>query len=54
MNLKNWAGQHPDDLIEQESDFQAINELRKVAEREIRDANSVLSSEGKLGHSHNS
>lgn len=53
MNLRNWAGQHPDDLIKQESGFQAIKELRKVAEREIQDANSVFSSEGKLGHSHN-
>ena len=53
MNLKDWAGQHPDDLIEQQSDPQIIEELRKVAEREILDANLVLSSEGKLGHSHN-
>ena len=53
MNLRDWAGQHPDDLIKQEPDLQAIEELRKVAEREILDANAVLSSEGKLGHSHN-
>lgn len=53
MNLKDWASQHPDDLIEERTDAAAIEELEKVADREILDADSVRSPEGRLGHSHN-
>lgn len=53
MNLKDWASQHPDDLIEERADAAAIAELEKVADREILDADSVRSCEGRLGHSHN-
>ena len=51
MNLKEWASQHPDDLIEERTDTAAIEELEKVAYREILDADSVRSPEGRLGHS---
>ncbi len=53
MILKEWVALHPDDLIEEEPDKGAIAELVKVADREIKDAASVVSFEGKLGHSHN-
>lgn len=53
MTLKEWSALHPDDLIEEEPDKGAIAELVKVADREIKDAASVVSFEGKLGHSHN-
>lgn len=54
MGLLEWISSHPDDVREEEYSTEAVSELIRVAEREVIDAVSVRSSEGTLGHAHNS
>jgi hypothetical protein len=53
MTLKDWADLQKDDLIVEVPDAEVFSELVSVAERELLDAGSVRSPEGRLGHSHN-
>jgi len=52
MTLSEWAELHRGDLVAEPPDQTAIAELRTVAEREIRDAETVESCDGRLGHAH--
>lgn len=52
MTLSEWADLHRGDLVADPPDKSAIAELRTVAEREIRDAETVESYDGRLGHAH--
>jgi hypothetical protein len=52
MTLSEWADLHRDDLGAEPPDKDAIAELRQVAEREVRDAETVESYDGRLGHAH--
>ena len=52
MNLEQWVQDNPDELNPEEPNPSAIKELVSVTEREITDAKSVSSSEGKLTHSY--
>lgn len=52
MNLKHWVQNNPDDLISTLPDNDEAEELIRVAEREITDAVSVFSPEGKLTHAY--
>jgi hypothetical protein len=53
MTFKEWADLHRDDLTAEIPDPSAITELLLVADREVGDAKSVASPEGRLGHAHN-
>jgi hypothetical protein len=50
--LSEWANRHRGDLVAERPDTSLIAELRAVADREIRDAETVESSDGRLGHAH--
>jgi len=52
MTLSEWADLHRSDLVAEPPDRNAIAELRAVADREIRDAETVESCDGRLGHAH--
>lgn len=52
MNLEQWVQNNPDELKPEKPNPSAIKELVSVAEREITDAKSVSSSEGKLTHAY--
>ncbi len=52
MTLSDWAKLHRDDLVAEPPDSNLIAELRAVADREIRDAETVESDDGRLGHAH--
>jgi hypothetical protein len=52
MTLSEWAELHQSDLVAEPPDKSAIAELRAVADRELRDAQTVESSDGRLGHAH--
>jgi len=52
MTLSKWADLHRSDLVPEQSNKSMIDELRAVADREIRDAETVESSDGRLGHAH--
>ncbi len=52
MNLEQWVRNNLDDLKAEKPQSAAITELIAVAAREIDDANSVISSEGKLTHAY--
>ena len=52
MTLEQWVQNNLDDLNSEKPDPPAICELISVAEREIQDAKSVSSSEGKLTHAY--
>ena len=52
MTLSRWADLHRSDLAPEQSNKSMIAELRAVADREIRDAETVESSDGRLGHAH--
>jgi hypothetical protein len=52
MSLEQWARNHPGDLKSEEPVQSAISELTGVAVREISDAGSVRSAEGRLAHSY--
>ena len=52
MTLSKWADLHRSDLVPEQSNKSMIAELRAVADREIRDAETVESSDGRLGHAH--
>jgi len=52
MTLSEWANLHRDDLVAEPADKNLIAELRAVAEREIRDAETVESHDGRLSHAH--
>lgn len=52
MNLEQWVQNNRDELNPEKSSPSAIKELVSVAEREITDAKSVSSFEGKLTHAY--
>ncbi len=52
MTLEQWVQNNLDDLNSERPDPSAIKELISVAEREITDAESVISAEGKLTHAY--
>jgi len=52
MTLSEWAKIHRDDLVAESPSGDAIAELCAVADREIRDAETVESFDGRLGHAH--
>ncbi len=52
MTLSEWANLHRGDLVAEPPDKNLIAELCSVADREIRDAETVESYEGRLGHAH--
>ncbi len=52
MNLQHWVQNNLDDLTSTLPDKDEAEELIRVAEREITDAGSVFSSEGKLTHAY--
>lgn len=52
MNLNEWATQHRDELVAEAPSAPVIADLRAVADREIGDAETVASSDGRLGHAH--
>lgn len=52
MNLEHWVQNNLDDLTSTPPDDDEADELIRVAEREITDARSVFSSEGKLTHAY--
>jgi len=52
MTLSEWAHLHRSDLVAEPPDKRVIAELRAVADREIRDAETVESHDGRLGHAH--
>lgn len=52
MTLNEWANLHRGDLATEPPDKNLIAELRAVADREIRDAETVESYDGRLGHAH--
>jgi hypothetical protein len=51
MTLREWANQHRGELHDEAPTQQAIADLLAVAEREIGDAESVRSDDGRLQHS---
>ncbi len=53
MTLDEWVELHRTDLVAEVPDKRTIAELREVADRELQDADAVISSEGKLMHAHN-
>jgi len=50
MNLREWVEQHSDDLKAEQPRAAVIADLLAVADREIGDAESVLSDDGRLEH----
>jgi len=50
MTLRAWADLHRSDLVAEPSSPSLIAELCAVADREIRDAETVESHDGRLGH----
>jgi len=52
MTLEQWVQNNLDDLNSEGPNPSAIGELISVAEREISDAKSVFSAEGKLTHAY--
>lgn len=52
MTLNEWAKMRRDDLVAEPPRGETIAELCGVADREIRDAETVESFDGKLGHAH--
>jgi len=52
MTLSEWADLHPSDLAAEPPDSALIAELCAVTDREIRDAETVESYDGQLGHAH--
>ena len=50
MTLREWADLHRSDLVAEPSNPSLIAELCAVADREIRDAETVESHDGRLGH----
>ena len=50
--MSEWADLHRDDLVAEPPDNAAVAELLAVADREIRDAETVESCDGRLGHAH--
>jgi hypothetical protein len=52
MTLTEWAELHRSDLVAEPPNQSLIAELRAVADREIRDAETVASDDGRLGHAH--
>lgn len=52
MTLRKWAELHRSDLVAEPANQDLIAELRAVADREIRDAETVASDDGRLGHAH--
>lgn len=50
MKLREWAEQHGDDLKREQPRAPAMADLLAVAAREIGDAESVLSDDGRLEH----
>lgn len=50
MTLHEWADQHRDDLRQETPRAAAIRALLQVADRELRDAESVWSDDGRLEH----
>jgi len=53
MTFEEWAETHRDDLSEGQPLVEETRELLQVASREIEDASTVSSPEGRLGHAHN-
>ena len=53
MKFEEWVDSHKDDLSPGPQSDEEIRELFLVASREIDDAMTVASPEGKLGHAHN-
>jgi len=53
MALREWADQHRDDLVAETPNRSAVGDLLAVADRELRDAETVASADGQLGHAHN-
>jgi hypothetical protein len=52
MTLSEWAEIHRDHLVAEPPRRENVTELCAVADREIRDAQTVESADGKLGHAH--
>ncbi len=52
MNLEQWVRNNRDDLNPEKPDPSTARELVSVARRELSDANSVFSPEGKLTHAY--
>jgi len=52
MTLSEWASLHRSDLVAEPPDKNLIAQLRAVADRELRDAETVESCDGRLGHAH--
>lgn len=52
MNLEQWVQNNLDELNSEKPSLSALRELVYVAEREIADAKSVSSHEGKLTHAY--
>jgi hypothetical protein len=52
MTLEQWASNYQGDLKSEKPDPAAITELTAVARREVTDAGSVISAEGRLTHSY--
>jgi len=53
MTFEEWADSHKDDLSAVQQSDEEIRDLLLIASREINDAMTVASPEGKLGHAHN-
>jgi hypothetical protein len=52
MTLPEWAELHRADLVAEVPRAEAVSALAAVAAREIRDAETVESDDGRLGHAH--
>jgi len=52
MTLDEWVDLHRGDLVPEAADTRVVRELRGVVDREIQDAEVVVSPEGKLMHAH--
>jgi hypothetical protein len=50
MILTEWVTLHRDNLLAEPPDKNLIADLQAVAARELRDAETVVSSDGRLGH----
>jgi hypothetical protein len=53
MTLREWADLHRDDLKAESATESELTEYLALADRELIDAEAVVSSEGRLLHSHN-
>ena len=52
MTLREWAEVYRADVVEEAPRREVVAELTGVADRELRDAQTVESPDGRLGHAH--